>query len=1034
MADNRSKLKKLIAGVSAAAIITGAAGSASAAVITTDRDYDFNSANPPNPKPEVFSGDALRYIPSGNTIRGSNFKDDHGAETLYDIIFLDINGRPVGGQDRFLLLSSSLDTNFGSVVGASSGFLPFGIGGGKDLTLTGKGDAGEGIPENDYSSFGVVTFLGNNSQFVIDASGPITLSKNIIVDSFTGNKMEVKTAGTILEGNIASAALPLAELRISSGTTQFKGNSISAKTIVMTGMDFETNGTITVNGNIEPTAPGLGFIQSSENTTTIINGNIGATDAIDLVDIRLNMTVNGEMNANRIELNGLANLTINGTSSINQVFYAPDGAAMRVNDTFTGNVDFNGKAGTFTIGDNVTATGPIDSKASKGGILRFAGAGVADGVIGGTNALSEIQFNGAGIANVGNGNAVKACVLNVQDSGAEAVIDGALMSEDINFNKGGSIQINNQDLGTINVTTAMGINDGTIEVNADQNLTGNIAGFGNFHMNGDKNINLSPANPGGDLSGVSFTTENDNEATLNINKAGVIVGAVGTATEKYKAVNFNQNGTINAIEANTTTIADGVNAGGAIVNGAAKGGTLEFAGSGQFVGDIGTVNPVNDIIFAGPGAATVGAMGKVVNACNINVQDAGSNATINGTLVADDINFNANGTLNINNNDLDDTNINSTVTGATLSVNTGQNLTGNISGFGSFNMNADKTINLDTANTNLSGVAFTTTTDNTATLNIDGAGIVVGSVGTPTEKYKAINFNADSKVNAPIESYYVSLADGVTATAEIDNPVVKGGTVEFKGSGTFDGSIGSTNPVNEIIFSGTGIANVGNGNDVNSCDINVENSGVEATITGPLTTENINFNADGELIISGSDLGATNIAGKATDGKITVDSDQTLTGNITSGLGNFHVNGDKTINLQPANTDLSNVAFTTQTDNTATLNLNTAGLEVGPIGTDTEKFKAVNFNQDATVGEINAYDVGVDDGATATFNGDLNIDNGISLNGPDATAKFGDIVLDTAINPNPGGKIFFNDTDIIADIGAPGSSFTEINFTSTGAT
>lgn len=190
------------------------------------------------------------------------------------------------------------------------------------------------------------------------------------------------------------------------------------------------------------------------------------------------------------------------------------------------------------------------------------------------------------------------------------------------------------------------------------------------------------------------------------------------------------------------------------------------------------------------------------------------------------------------------------------------------------------------------------------------------------------------------------------------------------------------------------------------------------------------FTADADVITTGYDLGATDITATATGAKLTVDADQTITGNIAA-FGTLHVDGDKTVTIDTAN---FGAKLTTETDSEGTLVISLAGNDLGTIGTAGEKFKEVTFDQTRKIGDVFADNITVNANGDATFGGTINAPT-IKFTDAGAEARFGagDLNVDL-ISDGAGGNgiAYFEGTNIKQDVGAAGARLAGANFNLVG--
>ncbi len=563
----------------------------------------------------------------------------------------------------------------------------------------------------------------------------------------------------------------------------------------------------------------------------------------------------------------------------------------------------------------------------------------------------------------------------------------------------------------------------------------------------------------GTSAGVSIdNTPNVMASTMTFDGSSIVEGTVGP-TNPIATLSLTGNAAstvtfqgdmfisqaVNLSNGGNAVLANNVNLDGNIDNtqGTAGMGTLIFQGNSLVQGTIGTTNPlalitVNANSFAN---ATVQLQSPEVNATTINLVGATTTLLLNEASMI----LTANLTTAINNTN-------------TVNVLNATSLTGNVgTGTNAFNLlqvgaNTDLVINgsiFATSTTFQSNKQLTvgaasnpagtdsnitgnvnTLTASTGTLQFAGNSTVSGTIGNGNALSQVILDGAGSLVNLngnvtatngvvfgtdSSATTTLTLGDTVTVNGNIDNATVTPdtGLLQFAGGGTVNGDIGSSLPLSGINFLG------------NSKDVNISGNVDAATLTfqGTTTTDisgnitgNVNFNADGSLIVNdtktltgnvdntfgtpvgtlffvGSSVvtgtvGATNAIKDITvDGpspavvefqqdvssnSVTIDNTGTakFDGNLT---GNGLFNEDGTITIADTFTLTGNVDSSVA--DTGTLTLEGAGTVTGTIGA-TEALKLLNLNEQNAApnnvvtlegATVNAKNIQVfDDGATPT--------------------------------------------------------------------
>ncbi len=194
----------------------------------------------------------------------------------------------------------------------------------------------------------------------------------------------------------------------------------------------------------------------------------------------------------------------------------------------------------------------------------------------------------------------------------------------------------------------------------------------------------------------------------------------------------------------------------------------------------------------------------------------------------------------------------------------------------------------------------------------------------------------------------------------------------------------------------------------------------------PATGQRLNFSAASRVITTAYDLGATNIIGIA-GGKLTIDKNQTITGNI-SNFGTLHISGDRKVNVTTANFAAN---ITTKTTSEGIVNFNTAGADVILIGGVGARLKELNFNVTKTVGSVYADDISILNNGNATFTDVIDANQIKFATSAASTANFGarDLMVRLVSNGGTGkGIANFEGTGIQADVGVVGARLAQANF------
>lgn len=384
-----------------------------------------------------------------------------------------------------------------------------------------------------------------------------------------------------------------------------------------------------------------------------------------------------------------------------------------------------------------------------------------------------------------------------------------------------------------------------------------------------KTINLSKIEAGANAATVTLRAGTYTVTDIQMLHAGGVIelqngfelnGGFNVAGGVNGTVEFLGAATVNGVLGGTANALGAVTVAGAS--------TLQLAGSVNVASLDGVAGNAQTLKFINNGDITVtGAIGgnqafgtiEFNGAHKVEFQTAGD-------VGSPILHFTANADVVTNNFDLAGTNITQTVTGAKLTVNVNQTLTGAIAAFGTLHVNGDKNIDIDTANF---AANITTQNGNESTINFNAAGTVARSVGTAGEKVREINFNKNVSVGA------------VHAT---------GIKVNANGVVTFGGAVDANS---FTFFDNAATANFGAINLGVQLDANAGGNGIA---NFNQTTISQNVGADGAKLAQanftageshvGADIyaNAIDLAGGAT---ITLDAASTFSGATTTGVNSI---------------------------------------------------------------------------------------------------------------------------------------------------
>jgi len=929
----------------------------------------------------IVSGDITTTAPNQGILAfNGNFSSNGligtGVNYLNTINIQGGGGTAVNLNTNFTVGTGNLNFASGSAPGSVLNLI-------NGITVTGNIDNTSTTPDT-----GTVNFAGNAT--VTGVIGTTLSLFAINLQGGAGTTVNLQSDATVSSGNINfTAGATTATLNLSDSVTinaniDNTSGSAGKGTLVFLGNGVVTGsiGVITNSLNAINLTGGAGTTVNLQGNIAVGGGNVNfaaGSTALSVLALNSGVTVTGNIaaNANNIgTLNLLGNSTITGTIGAANSLFAINlkGAGSTVNfqssvNVGTGNLNFAANA-TLNLSNNVNVTGNINNTTGGNnvGTLNFLGNSTISGTIGASNSLIGINLSGAG------------SVVNLQ----------------------GSVNV-----GTNNLNFAVGATAATVLNLADGvNITGSITGSNTIGI-----VNFLGASTVTGTIGPIFE--------LNQSGAGKTVNYDGNVS--IGAGNFNFSGAANA-----TTIANFVN--GVVLSanvdnttGVAGNGSVQFAGSAELTGNIGTTLAINSLTGNTLGAAnqTLQLDGTTLNVNTILINDDGSGLAANGsTLLLNNTSgpliLTGNITATTNNEDL--VNFNGSQS-ATVNGNIGTALV-------AFNLvevgaNADVTLNGNVYATNVqiegnhnlilgSGVTVSgniiTTLPNQGTLVLLGNFTATGALGIAPNTLYAINIEGgagtvvnfqnnvavgNGDINFAIGSSpttVLNLSDSVIITGSIDNTsgTADTGTLNFLGASTITSTIGQTQSLFAINLMGAGkTVNLQGNTTVSSGNLNfaanailnlANNVNVTANIDNTTGANNIGtLNLLGNSTITGT-IGATkslfaiNLKGAG--------STVNLQGSINVGTGNLNFTTNAILNLANNVNVTGNINNTTGGDNVGTLNFLGNSTITGTIGASNSIFainqsgasSIVNYQGNINVGTGNFNFSGAANSAsTATF-------------------------------------------------------------------
>ncbi|MGC0372315.1 MAG: hypothetical protein DGJ47_001027 [Rickettsiaceae bacterium] len=767
MKDNKKSFLAAISGLSLVASL--GAHDATAVGIVAD---NFVVNNAPYGDPISGVGIAPEWRTNRNLRYDGNFTGVTG--NITNLVIRDIHTRSrapgvftfidTAGDGVKVTIGRRITTNFsgGKAVG---GLLPIELFDNSEIIFDANGNNYRGLGSVDgiNANNGLVTFKGEN--IICDAD--IGQNNSIKEIKLNSSGSLVTLGGDITSGKITIIDADTIKLNgITTSEMSFQANAeVNVNKQFIGNIDFEGNEAVI---NLSDSAQIIGNINSSGSLkgtlnlfgSSTIDGVVGATNLIDNINALgtgvINLGSGKNVTANNLSIQSSdINVNIGGTLASNVEFSA--GGTLNLNGDMTGDIDFKANNGEVNLADTKTIIGNIDSSTGNAGALNISGSGVINGIVGATNALNEINVNGNGVVAFNKG--VKSINLNIKDAGSD-VTTSDMLSSNVEFSAGGTLNLNGDMTGDID----FGLQGGLVNV-ADAkiiNTTSIINGSSaSIRFLGDGSLALGASNKA-DI-GKIIAGEAGKNVTLS---AGDYIGEV-QLNNSSGIININDN----------FKIIGGLNSTGG------SDGNVNFLGNAVIEGVLGSaLNPLGAVVISGKDAVL--ELLSDVNADSIdssvldnqhlrfsNLSDVEVNSEIgantplqtielssasqvrfNSGLNTETLDFTTDGSIIVN-SDLGATNITNSKgsTNSLISINTSQNLMGNIAGFGNMQMNGDQTIDLQTINYDLSGLNLTTQVSNEGTIIINRSYaasdiMTLGYIGALVKQFKLLNFCEDGRV------------------------------------------------------------------------------------------------------------------------------------------------------------------------------------------------------------------------------------------------------------------------------------------------
>ncbi|MDR0774586.1 MAG: autotransporter outer membrane beta-barrel domain-containing protein [Rickettsia sp.] len=417
-----------------------------------------------------------------------------------------------------------------------------GAGGTIDGNITGTAGGGGGIL--NFARAGTVTGTIGATNALATVNFGIAAGQ----PNPGGGAVELRGAATATKFNINNNKITVNARGLMKGAVTFAGTGrLNADAGIEGDVDFHGNGgTITladnqrIEGNVDNAGAGGADIAGELNFTGDgeVTGAIGATRALAAVNFGIAgigggaVQLGGASKARNFNINhAAAAVTAAGLMRGNVNFNAAGN--LNADLGITGNVNFQGHAGTITLGAGQTITGAVTAGGVGTGTLTFAGIGTVTGDIG-TNAERLARIDIAGATTLGGSvytndlhfDNAAAHVVTISGDFAGGVTFDAVNAGTLTFNGAAGpydfdSTIANGDHGTLNVHTNLTATNAQIGKIKTINI--GAAGIGNNKTltidasNGDVNLlddvgggNNQVINFGNAISTLSLNTENNN--------------------------------------------------------------------------------------------------------------------------------------------------------------------------------------------------------------------------------------------------------------------------------------------------------------------------------------------------------------------------------------------------------------------------------------------------------------------------------------------------------------------------------------------
>lgn len=889
--------------------------------------------------------------------------------------------------------------------------------------------------DGDYNYTGAIEAVGGtDGRGYLELNGTSTITGQVGTDA-THRLIRIQAGADgetdTFNGAVYSQALNITgagEVQLDAAstitTTTFNGAGTLDLNGDLTGdIGFNDNGTVTLQGGYDingeigsSTGPGVGTLTFAAGGDSTITGAVGSGNSLATVNIEsaigetatfVNTTdattialsgagkaqFDDTVTATSLNITSAGEVELNSTCAITTTTFTGAGT-LDINVDLTGDIAMNA-AGTITLADNRTISGPITVNANNQGTLTIEGTSTFASAIGTSSVLDLATINAGA-------------------DGELVIFNGAVYANAFNVTGTGEVDLNAAStVGVITVGTT-----GTLGVNAD--LAGDISieagGAVEFDSGGDLTGDIDIYDAG---SSITLEDGSDINGTIIVHDNNI-----GTLTVNGES-NIGDIGTDNTHDLATITVA---NAAVGYLNGSVYANALTINGTGTAVID--QNSEIAATIVAGAGTLT--AYGDITG--NITIATTGTVGFDSGGDLFGNIAMNGDGSIVLG----DGSDINGSITSdannqGDLTIGGTSNISGDVADAG--HILSLITIE-DSASAQFNAVYTQTLTlgqDATALITGDAwtSSISIGSNSTLTlsdatfDVDDVVVMNGDATLTIQgSATFNGSIEDDGLAILNVDADITAGfvdvGTINITGSSSFDGDI----TVTELNYSADTTAEIADGHNITGA---IEAVGATdgrgtltlngtTTVSGQVGTDathrlkQINAGAAGEIATFSSDVYAitTTVTGTGT---------VNLNGSLTGTTLNYTAGG--TVNL--ATGENINAAVTTSADGQGTLSFagtHTLGGDVGVVGGNALFDVNVNGGTVSTGYDIAATTIDIANNATLRLTGDIATEGTLAT----AAAASSAVNLQGYTLTHTGNMTFGADSDLYLDV-ASATSF-----------